>query len=62
DELNISADMRKYCEPLLYVQKETIMYTINSIKERYSNYNVFLEKEYGIDEEKRKLLRQIYCE
>jgi len=54
--------MRKYCEPLLYVQKENIMYTINSIKERYSDYNVFLEKEYGIDEEKRKLLRKIYCE
>ena len=62
DELQIPADMRKYCEPLLYVQKENIMYTINSIKERYSDYNVFLEKEYGIDEEKRKLLRKIYCE
>lgn len=53
---------QKYCEPLLLVQKENIMYTINSIKERYSDYTVFLEKEYGIDEEKRNLLRKIYCE
>ena len=27
-----------------------------------SQHIAFLEKEYGIDEEKRKLLRKIYCE
>ena len=53
---------KKYCDPLLLVQKENIMLTIDAIQDKYSSYDEFLEKEYGIDEEKRKLLRQIYCE
>lgn len=59
--LNIPDDMRRYCVPLLYVEKENIMYTIDSIKERYSDYDEFLEKEYGLNQEKRERLRLIYC-
>lgn len=62
EKLNISLDMREYCDPLLYVQKENMMLLINSIKEKYNDYYEFLEKEYGIDEVKRKQLREIYCE
>lgn len=53
---------RKYSDPLLLVQKKNIMLTIDSIKNKYQSYDAFLEKEYGIDEEKRRVLRQIYCE
>ena len=53
---------RKYCDPLLLVEKENIMLTIQSIKERYTSYDEFLEKEYDLDEKKRELLRRIYCE
>lgn len=53
---------RKYCDPLLLVEKENIMLTIQSIKERYTSYDEFLEKEYNLDEKKRELLRRIYCE
>lgn len=60
-EHHIPKMFRKYCDPLLLVQKENILLTIQSIKEKYSDYYEFLEKEYGIDEEKRKLLREIYC-
>lgn len=62
DQLNMPQDIRKYCEPLLNVQKENMMLLINSIKEKYNDYYEFLEKEYGIDEAKRKQLRDIYCE
>lgn len=60
-EHHIPKMFRKYCDPLLMVQKENILLTIQSIKEKYSDYYEFLEKEYGIDEEKRKVLREIYC-
>lgn len=61
-EHHVPKMFRKYSDPLLLVQKENIMLTIDSIKEKYNDYHTFLEKEYGIDEEKRNLLRQIYCE
>ena len=44
------------------MEKENIMLTIQSIKERYTSYDEFLEKEYNLDEKKRELLRRIYCE
>ncbi|MEG0277090.1 MAG: tyrosine-protein phosphatase [Coprobacillus sp.] len=60
-QLGISKEMEKYCEPLLYVQRENILLTISSIKEKYETYDEFLLHEYGLDEEKRKKLRLIYC-
>lgn len=60
-QLGIPKEMEKYCEPLLYVPKENILLTISSIKEKYQNYDDFLLSEYGLDEEKRKKLRLIYC-
>ncbi|MFR7592120.1 MAG: tyrosine-protein phosphatase [Longibaculum sp.] len=53
---------RKYCDPLLLVEKENIMLTIQSILDKYPNYDTFLEKEYNLDEKKRELLRSYYCE
>ena len=61
NQLNISEDMRKYCEPLLFVDKENILLTISSIKDKYSSYDEFLYEEYGLDEMKRERLRAIYC-
>ncbi|WP_028042982.1 tyrosine-protein phosphatase [Candidatus Stoquefichus massiliensis] len=61
-EHHVPKMLRKYSDPLLLVQKENIMLTIDSIKEKYQDYDEFLEKEYGLDEEKRRLLRLIYCE
>lgn len=60
-QLNIPQEMQKHCEPLLYVQKENILLTISSIKQNYQNYDDFLLKEYGIDEEKKHKLRELYC-
>lgn len=60
-KLGISKEMEKYCEPLLYVPKENILLTISSIKEKYENYDDFLLHEYGLNEEKRRVLRSIYC-
>ena len=62
DQLNIPETIRKMAEPLLYVQKESLMASIQAIKERYASYEEFLEQEYGLDEEKRKQLRLMYCE
>lgn len=59
---HVPQEYRKYSDPLLYVDQENIMLTIQSIKERYSNYDEFLEKEYYIDKEKRKRLKALYCE
>lgn len=61
-QLQIPFELRKECEPLLYVQKEFINLTIKSIKEKYSSYEEFLENEYNLDEDKRKRLKEIYCE
>lgn len=60
--IGVSEEIKEYCEPLLYVQKENIELMINEIKKKYKDYNQFLEEEYGIDENKRKYLRSIYCE
>lgn len=59
---NATEKIKKYCETLLYVEKENIMISIEAIKEKYSSYDEFLLKEYGIDEEKKLRLRQLYCE
>lgn len=58
----ISQDLRQYSDPLLYVDQRNIMLTIQAIKEKYRDYNEFLENEYHIDEHKRKILKSIYCE
>lgn len=61
-EHNISQEYKKYTDMLLFVNRENIMLTIQSIKNKYQNYDAFLEKEYGIDEEKRNILKLMYCE
>lgn len=60
--LHVPEEGRKKCEVLLYVQEENLRCTIASIKEKYQDYDEFLEKEYGIDEAKREQLRAMYCE
>lgn len=62
EQMKIPKDMREKCAPLLFVQEEFIRYTINAIKEKYQNYDEFLESEYGLDVKKRARLREIYCE
>ncbi len=61
-QLKIPEEIKKLAEPLLYVQKENLMTSIEAIKERYASYEAFLEQEYGLDEGKRKQLRVLYCE
>lgn len=61
-EHNIPQEYKKYADLLLFVNRENIMLTIQSIKNKYKSYNEFLEKEYGINEEKRNILKSIYCE
>lgn len=61
NQLGISKEIEQYCAPLLYVQKENILLSISAIKEKYESYDDFLLHEYGLDEEKRKKLRRIYC-
>lgn len=60
--LGIPEEMKHIAEPLLFVNKENILLTIQSIKEKYNSYDEFLLKEYQLDEEKRKKLRLLYCE
>lgn len=62
NQLQIPVELRKECEPLLYVQKEFIDLTIQSIKNKYDSYDEFLLKEYYLDKEKREKLKEIYCE
>lgn len=61
-EHNVPIEYKKYSDLLLYVNKESILLSIKAIKEKYNDYNEFLEKEYGINEEKRNILKSIYCE
>lgn len=61
EQLQIPFELRKKCEPLLYVQKEFIDLTIESIKEKYQNYHEFFLQEYHLDSGKREKLKEIYC-
>lgn len=60
--LGIPSELESLCDPLLFVQKESIQCTIDAIQDKYSSYDEFLLKEYGLDQEKRKQLREYYCE
>lgn len=60
--LHIPEKLVDLCEPLLFVQEESIQCTIDAIHEKYIDYDTFFEKEYNLDKEKRKRLRSIYCE
>ncbi|MDY2959024.1 tyrosine-protein phosphatase [Floccifex sp.] len=51
--MNVPDEYRKYGDELLYVNEKNIQCTIKAIKEKYSSYDEFLEKEYGLDENKR---------
>ena len=42
------------------VAEETFDTVMNSILQRYGNFDTYLEKEYGLDEEKRRELRDFY--
>ena len=59
--LNIPENYRQMCEPLLGVEEDFIRLTIRSIQAKYTDYEVFFEKEYGLDKEKRNRLVEIYC-
>lgn len=58
----VAPEYRKYSDSLLYVTRENIQVTIDAIRAKYASYPEFLEKEYGIDAEKRRILQSIYCE
>lgn len=60
--VNATEEIKKYCSTLLYVVKESIVASIDAIKDKYSSYDEFLLKEYNIDEEKKAILRKFYCE
>lgn len=47
-------------EELLYVKEEYLELSINAIKEKYDDFNTYLEKEYGITESDIKTLRDKY--
>lgn len=53
--------LRQYLAPLMKVSRQSIRLSLGEIRKRYSGYDRFLEAEYGLDQEKRKLLREIYC-
>ena len=59
--LNIPENYRQMCEPLLGVEEDFIRLAIRSIQAKYTDYEVFFEKEYGLDKEKRNRLVEIYC-
>lgn len=61
-EKQIPVEYKKYCDQLLYVCEENIRLTIAKIKEKYVDYDTFLETEYGLTKEKRDVLISIYCE
>ena len=61
-ENKISMELKEYAYELLYVNEKYIKISIAKIKEKYHDYYEFLKKEYGIDEEKRSILKSIYCE
>ena len=44
------------------VLQRTMETVMAAIRERYGSYDVYLEKEYGLDEEKRGKLRDLYLE
>ena len=54
--------LREECRPLLYVQRELIEIMIQSIRVKYRSYDEFLLQEYNFDNEKRRRLKEIYCE
>ncbi|MDD6468013.1 MAG: tyrosine-protein phosphatase [Erysipelotrichaceae bacterium] len=60
--LQIPKEIEALCEPLLYVQKESILCSIHAIQKKYETFDDFLFVEYGLDQKKRKRLREIYCE
>lgn len=62
EEHHIPLEYKKFADLLLYVNKDSIMLTIKSIKDKYNSYYEFLEKEYSVDETKRNILKSIYCE
>ncbi len=59
---HIPEELRKECDALLLVNKEYLMCAIKSIKEKYKNYDEYFEKEYGLNKEKKELLRAKYCQ
>ena len=58
----VAPDLREYSDSVLCVTRENIQTSIDAIKAKYETYQEFLEKEYGIDAEKRAALKAIYCE
>ena len=61
-QLQIPEKLREECRPLLYVQRELIEIMIQSIRVKYRSYDEFLLQEYNFDNEKRRRLKEIYCE
>lgn len=58
----VAPEYRKYSDSILCVTRENILTSISAIKEKYSSYHEFLEREYGIDAQKRRVLQSIYCD
>lgn len=61
-KMNVTEQVKKDCARLLYVVRESILVSMDAIKEKYSSYDEFLLKEYNLDENKKMRLRQLYCE
>ena len=57
----VAPELREYSDSVLCVTRENIQTSIDAIKAKYETYQEFLEKEYGIDAEKRAALKAIYC-
>ena len=58
---HIPEELREGCASLLMVNEKYLKCTIDSIKEKYKDYDEYFEMEYGLDKSKRMLLRKKYC-
>ncbi len=61
-KLNITVSLISECEPLLYVHKEYLDYTMQAIQEKYTTYEDFFFHEYNLTKEKLDLLKNYYLE
>ncbi|MBQ1787471.1 MAG: tyrosine-protein phosphatase, partial [Erysipelotrichaceae bacterium] len=62
DEAKDHPELKKLITIQDGVLEETFDTVMNSILEKYGNTDAYLEKEYGLDEEKRREMRDFYLE
>lgn len=58
----IDEESIEICKALMEVRQEYIEGFFNAVKERYGSIEEYLEKEFGLTEEKRAVLQQYYLE